>query len=53
MADSLLYTGISVPLLEVVVRLWLLQDLLGLTVQDNALAVYTVIAMWALPPKWK
>jgi len=45
MADSLLYTGISVPLLEVVVRLWLLQDLLGLTVQDNALAVYTVIAM--------
>lgn len=45
MADSLLYTGISVPLLEVVVRLWLLQDLMGLTVQDNALAVYTVIAM--------
>ena len=45
MADSLLYTGVSVPLLEVVVRLWLLQDLMGLTVQDNALAVYTVIAM--------
>ena len=45
MADSLFYTGISVPLLEVVVRLWLLQDFMGLTVQDNALAVYTVIAM--------
>ena len=44
MADSLLYTGISVPLLEVVVRLWLLQDLLGITVQNNALLVYTVIA---------
>lgn len=44
MADSLLYTGISVPLLEVVVRLWLLQDLLGITVKNNALLVYTVIA---------
>jgi hypothetical protein len=44
MADSLLYTGISVPLLEVVVRLWLLQDLLGITVQNNAFLVYTVIA---------
>ncbi len=44
MADSLLYTGISVPLLEVVVRLWLLQDLLGITVQNNAFMVYTVIA---------
>ena len=48
MADSLLYTGVSVPLLEVVVRLWLLQDIMGLTVQDNALAVYTVIAMFSL-----
>ncbi|MBO4301295.1 MAG: hypothetical protein J5861_06800 [Desulfovibrio sp.] len=44
MADSLLYTGISVPLLEVVVRLWLLQDLMGITVQNNAFLVYTVIA---------
>ena len=45
MADSLLYTGISVPLLEVVVRMWLLEDWLGITVQNNALLVYTVIAM--------
>ena len=45
MADSLLYTGISVPLLEVVVRMWLLEDWLGITVQNNELAVYTVIAM--------
>ncbi|MBB5142435.1 hypothetical protein [Desulfovibrio intestinalis] len=45
MADSLLYTGISVPLLEVVVRLWLLENLLGITVQDNAVMVYTVIAL--------
>lgn len=45
MADSLLYTGISVPLLEVVVRLWLLENLMGITVQDNAVMVYTVIAM--------
>ena len=45
LADSLLYTGISVPLLEVAVRLWLLEDLLGLTVREHALIVYTVIAM--------
>lgn len=45
MADSLLYTGISVPLLEVVVRMWLLEDWLGITVQTSELAVYTVIAM--------
>ena len=45
LADSLLYTGISVPLLEVFVRRWLLEDGLHMTVQDNALAVYTVIAM--------
>ena len=45
MADSLLYTGISVPLLEVIVRMWLLEDWLGITVQNNELAVYTVIAM--------
>ncbi len=45
LADSLLYTGISVPLLEVVVRQWLLQDLMGFTVMDNALLVYTIIAM--------
>ena len=44
MADSLLYTGLSVPLLEVGVRLWLLQDLLGVTVATNPLVVYTVIA---------
>lgn len=45
MADSLMYTGISVPLLEVAVRLWLLEDLMGITVQDNAVMVYTVIAL--------
>ena len=45
MADSLLYTGLSVPLLEVGVRLWLLQDLLGVTVATNPLVVYTVIAL--------
>mgnify|MGYP007128679221 CR=1 FL=1 len=45
LADSLLYTGLSVPLLEVAVRLWLLEDLLGLTVREHALIVYTVIAM--------
>lgn len=45
MADSLLYTGISVPLLEVVVRLWILQNLLGITVENDALMVYSVIAV--------
>lgn len=45
LADSLLYTGLSVPLLEVGVRLWLLEDMLGLTVREHALIVYTVIAL--------
>lgn len=44
-ADSLLYTGLSVPLLEVIVRVWLLEDMLGLTVREHALAVYTIIAV--------
>jgi hypothetical protein len=44
-ADSLFYTGISVPLLEVGVRLWLLQDTLGITVETSPLIVYTVIAL--------
>lgn len=44
-ADSLLYTGFSVLLLEVVVRAWLLQDMLGITASDNALAVYCVMAV--------
>jgi len=44
-ADSLLYTGLSVLLLEVGIRVWLLEDACGLTVRNNALAVYTVIAL--------
>jgi hypothetical protein len=41
--DSLMYTGISVALLEVVVRVWLLEDLLGFTVVDDPIIVFTVL----------
>jgi len=44
-ADSLLYTGLSVPLLELGVRLWLLQKWLGLNADNDALIVYSVIAL--------
>ncbi|ABM27583.1 MAG TPA: hypothetical protein DEF41_08815 [Desulfovibrio sp.] len=44
-SDSLMYTGISVPLLEVVMRSLVLQDMLGLTVQSNPTLVYTCIAV--------
>ena len=44
-ADSLLYTGISVPLLEVVVRLWFLENFLGVTTRDHAGIVYAVLAL--------
>ncbi len=41
--DSLMYTGISVALLEVVVRVWLLEDLMGYTVSQDPLIVFTVL----------
>ena len=41
--DSLMYTGISVLLLEVIVRVLLLQDFLNITVDEYPLIVYTVL----------
>ncbi len=43
LCDSLMYTGISVLLLEVFVRVWFLEDLFGLTVVEQPLLVYSVI----------
>lgn len=33
--DSLMYTGISVLLLEVMIRVWLLEDCFGVTVAEQ------------------
>ena len=43
--DSLMYTGYSVPLLECVIRVLLLQDLLGITVADSPVLVFTFMAV--------
>lgn len=43
LCDSLMYTGISVLLLEVMIRVWLLQEGLGLTVENNSTLVFTVL----------
>lgn len=44
-SDSLMYTGISVPLLELLVRSMLLQDMMDLTVHNSPTLVYTIIAI--------
>ncbi len=44
LCDSLMYTGFSVPLLELGVRIWLLQDTLGYTVATHTIMVYTIMA---------
>jgi len=44
-ADSLMYSGISVPLLEVVVTTLLLGHLCGLTPENAPVLVYTVVAL--------
>ncbi|HEU6437256.1 MAG TPA: hypothetical protein VE028_07365 [Nitratidesulfovibrio sp.] len=43
-SDSLLFTGISVPLLENVIRVLLLEQGFGLTVSNNPTLVYAVIS---------
>ncbi|MBD5553684.1 MAG: hypothetical protein HDQ44_05035 [Desulfovibrio sp.] len=43
LCDSLMYTGISVLLLEVMIRVWLLQDGFGLTVENDSAIVFTVL----------
>ncbi len=45
LCDSLMYTGISVLLLELIIRKWLLNDLCSLNVQDSPLTVFTIIAV--------
>ena len=41
--DSLMYTGISVLLLEVMIRVWLLEDCFGVTVAEQPVVVFTVL----------
>lgn len=43
LCDSLMYTGISVLLLEVMVRVLFLEDCLDINVRDNPLLVFTVL----------
>ena len=43
--DSLMYTGFSVPLLDLLVRTLFLQNTLGATVAGNPLLVFTVISV--------
>lgn len=43
LCDSLMYTGISVLLLEVMVRVWLLEDGFGLTVENDSTIVFAVL----------
>ncbi len=44
-ADSLLFTGFSVPLLDYLVKSLLLAQGLGITTATNPLALYTIIAL--------
>ncbi len=45
LADSLLYTGFSVPLLDYLVKTQLLNKTLGITLATSPLALYAVIAL--------
>ncbi len=42
--DSLLYTGISVPLLELILRWWILGEIFDVTALTHPLLFYTVIS---------
>lgn len=42
--DSLMYTGLSVVLLEFVIRSFMLEDMMGLTVTNSPLLVFSIIA---------
>ncbi len=44
-ADSLFYTGFSVPLLDILVRKLLLDQALGITTATNPLALFAVMAL--------
>ncbi|OGR34702.1 MAG: hypothetical protein A2051_04455, partial [Desulfovibrionales bacterium GWA2_65_9] len=45
LADSLLYTGFSVPLLDYLVKTKLLNEALGITLVTNPLVLYSVMAV--------
>ena len=45
LSDSLLYTGISVPLLELVVRTWLLEEFCGVTSASDPALFYSVMSI--------
>ncbi len=45
LCDSLLYTGFSVPLLELGVRIFLLQEMLGINAITHTVLVYTVMSV--------
>lgn len=45
LADSLMYTGLSVVLLELIVRNFILQDILGLTSLNAPLITFTIISL--------
>lgn len=45
LADSLLYTGISVPLLDFVIKTQLLNKLMGITLTSDPLTLYAVVAV--------
>ena len=45
LADSLLYTGFSVPLLDYLVKTQLLNNLLDITLATSPVALYTVMAL--------
>ncbi|MBR4423838.1 MAG: hypothetical protein IKS68_06390, partial [Mailhella sp.] len=45
LCDSLMYTGLSVVLLELVVRVWVLQDMFGVNASNAPLFTYTAISL--------
>ncbi len=45
LSDSLMYTGLSVPLLELGVRWFALEKLCGITALNNPLALYTTMSV--------
>ena len=45
LCDSLMYTGFSVVLLELALRLWILEDMFGITAVDAPLLTFSVISL--------
>ncbi len=45
LADSLLFTGFSVPLLDYLVKVLLLKESLGITMSNNPVALYAVMGL--------